>query len=300
MADGRKLAERSFDELMDEAMRAPFEGWNFSFLRGRTEYEPLPWDYARVVGDLVGDRPLLDLGTGGGEVLSRLPARPGRTVATEAWAPNVPVAARRLGRLGIPVVQYQAAPGNLAQGPGPGGPRERLPFRDEAFGLVISRHEAFLASEVARVLGPGGWFVTQQVDLHWADDFRAALDLPADVGGADSGGADSGEASSGGADSGGTDSVGASSWLPVARRQVAAAGLVVTRARAVTVRCSFTDVGALAYYLIRAVPWVVPEAGRPESRPAFRRLHERLRDAPLRARNPHFLLVARKPVAGRE
>jgi hypothetical protein len=64
------------------------------------------------------------------------------------------------------------------------------------------------------------------------------------------------------------------------------------------VRCSFTDIGAFAYYLIRAVSWLVPEAGRPESRPALRRLHEQLRDGPLRVRNPHFVLVARKPAAG--
>jgi SAM-dependent methyltransferase len=234
-------------------------------------YEALPWDYARVVGDLVGDRALLDLGTGGGEVLARLPKRPRRTVATEGWAPNVPVAARRLGRAGIPVVQYRGEADNLDEGPGSAG--EGLPFRDGAFGVVISRHEAFSASEVARVLGPGGWFVTQQVDLHWADDFRAALSLPAAP-------------------------AQAGSWLPVARRQVQEAGLVVKRAQAATVRCTFTDVGALAYYLIRAVPWVVPEAGLPDSRTALRRLHERMQDSPLVVRNPHFMLVARKSVAG--
>ena len=288
VAEQRGLAERSFDELIAEAMAAPFSGWNFSFLRGRTEYEPLPWDYARVVGDLAGDRALLDLGTGGGEVLARLPARPVRTVATEAWAPNVPVAGRRLGRLGIPVVQYEGAPGNLAQdaaaavgagGTGEAGGGERLPFRDGAFGMVISRHESFRATEVARVLGPGGWFVTQQVDLHWADDFRVALGLPPDADGAEVGGG----------------AGGAGSWLPVARRQVQKAGLVVKRAQAATVRCTFTDVGAVAYYLLRAVPWLVPEAGLPVGRAALLRLHERMRDAPLVVRNPHFMLVARQP-----
>jgi SAM-dependent methyltransferase len=297
MVDGTEVAGRSFEELMEEAEEAPFSGWSFSFLRGRTEYEPLPWAYPRVVGDLVGDRPLLDLGTGGGEVLSRLD-RPRRTVATEAWAPNVPVAARRLGRLGVPVVQYQPAPGNLAQeaGPVPVPARERLPFRDGAFGLVISRHEAFVASEVARVLGPGGWFVTQQVDLHWDEDFRAALGLPPGV--RDAAGAGVAPVSAGTrVPAGGAASGEARSWLPVARRQVTEAGLVVTRARAATVGCTFTDVGALAFYLLRAVPWVVPEAARAESRPAFRQLHEQMQAAPLRVRNPHFLLVARKPAA---
>jgi len=36
----------------------------------------------------------------------------------------------------------------------------RLPFRDGAFALVIDRHEAFNAREVARVLAPDGVFIT--------------------------------------------------------------------------------------------------------------------------------------------
>ncbi|MEX0875333.1 MAG: hypothetical protein WD646_02505 [Actinomycetota bacterium] len=39
----------------------------------------------------------------------------------------------------------------------------RLPFRDSSLDLVIDRHEAFRATEVARVLRPGGTFLTQQV-----------------------------------------------------------------------------------------------------------------------------------------
>lgn len=34
------------------------------------------------------------------------------TVATEAWPPNVPIAAARLRPLGIPVVQDEGAPDN--------------------------------------------------------------------------------------------------------------------------------------------------------------------------------------------
>jgi SAM-dependent methyltransferase len=276
------VAESSFDELIREAMAAPFQGWDFSFLRGRSSSVPLPWDYSGIVANLVDDRPMLDLGTGGGEILSRLPARPRRTVATEAWAPNVPVAARRLARLGIPLVHCQAAPENVdqelsrepaaaepaaaAQGDAQG---ERLPFRDGAFGLVISRHESFRASEVARVLAPGGRFVTQQVDLHWADDLRSALDLP-------------------------VESRAADSWLPLARQQLRAAGLAVQRAQSAAGELSFHDVGALAYYLLKAVVWVAPEAGLPASRPALERLHEHMRVAPFTVREPRFLLVARK------
>ena len=57
------------------------------------------------------------MGTGGGERLSRLPCRPALTVATEAWAPNVAVAARRLAALGIPVVHDEGAPDNVTRSP---------------------------------------------------------------------------------------------------------------------------------------------------------------------------------------
>jgi hypothetical protein len=90
-----------FDELVTEALTAPFSGWDFSWLDRRSWTEPLPWDYsARVAALARNARTMLDMGTGGGEVLSRLPDRAPRTVATEAWPPNVPLAARRLLPLG--------------------------------------------------------------------------------------------------------------------------------------------------------------------------------------------------------
>jgi hypothetical protein len=96
---------------------------------------------------------LLDMGTGGGERLSRL--RP----------------------LGIPVVQDEGAPDNTGQ---TGNDRGRLPFRDGVFGLVANRHEAFRAAEVSRVLAPGGTFITEQVDFHSYDGLctLAGLDVP--------------------------------------------------------------------------------------------------------------------------
>ncbi|HEU5418719.1 MAG TPA: methyltransferase domain-containing protein [Streptosporangiaceae bacterium] len=267
------MGERSFDDLIDEALAAPMTGWDFSFLRGRSATTPLPWDYGSVVADLADGQPLLDLGTGGGEVLAALPARPGRTVAAEGWAPNVPVAGRRLRPLGIPVIHYLSAPENpgqdLAAGPATAGLPDRLPFRDATFGLVLSRHESFRASEVARVLAPGGHFITQQVDLHDSDDYRAALGLAADPAPDES-------------------------WLAAARQQVRAAGLAEIRAERAVQQASYSDIGALAWYLLQAVPWIVPE-GLAGCRPALHRLHEQMREAPFTARAYRFLLVAQKP-----
>jgi hypothetical protein len=87
---------RSFEDLVADAMAAPFTGWDFSWLRGRSRTWPLPWDYRGVVGDAAhGADALLDMGTGGGEVLSKIEGLRRLTVATESWAPKVPIADAR-------------------------------------------------------------------------------------------------------------------------------------------------------------------------------------------------------------
>jgi hypothetical protein len=69
------------------------------------------------------------MGTGGGERLSRLAPRPRPTVATEAWPPNVPVAAGRLHPIGVAVVQDEGAPDNMAEdGADRGRPESWLPL----------------------------------------------------------------------------------------------------------------------------------------------------------------------------
>jgi hypothetical protein len=143
----------TFEQLVSEALNAPFSGWDFSWLAARSTAGTLPWSYRREIASrAAATDTMLDMGTGGGERLARLSPRPPRTVATEAWPPNVAVAAARLRPLGIPVVHDEGAPDNTGQS---GDDRGRLPFGDGVFGLVASRHEAFRAAEVRRVLAPG-------------------------------------------------------------------------------------------------------------------------------------------------
>ncbi|MBW2281415.1 MAG: class I SAM-dependent methyltransferase [Deltaproteobacteria bacterium] len=137
---------RDLERYADAARR--LEGWVLEY-----EPEPLrpgpPWDYKARASELCARAgTLLDLGTGGGEVLSRLlAASRARAVATEWWHVNAPVAGRRLaGR--APVVRTSSL---------------ELPFADSRFDLVLSRHEELAPSEVARVLAPGGRLLTQQV-----------------------------------------------------------------------------------------------------------------------------------------
>ena len=81
-----------FDELVTEALTAPFSGWDFTWLDRRSWTEPLPWDYsARVAALARSARTMLDMGTGGGEALSglrtarRAPLRPRRGRPMSRW-----------------------------------------------------------------------------------------------------------------------------------------------------------------------------------------------------------------------
>ena len=127
-----------------------FSGWSHDELAVR-HLDPGPaWDYEALARDAAATAArVLDLGTGGGEVLSRIMAGTGaRCVATEEWAVNAAVARDRLGRLGVDVVRCDSL---------------RLPLRDASFDLVLDRHEALDPAEVARVLCAGGHVITQQV-----------------------------------------------------------------------------------------------------------------------------------------
>ena len=256
----------TFDELVSEALNAPFSGWDFSWLAERSRPGTLPWSYRREVARRAAKAStMLDMGTGGGERLSQLSPLPPMTVATEAWPPNVPISAERLRPLGIAVVQDEGAPDNTDQG---GTQRGRLPFRDGVFALVSNRHEAFLAAEVNRILSPGGAFITQQVDFHSFDDLYRLLGLAVPEQ--------------------------PDSWLPLARQQMLDAGLSVETALSGEECHKFLDVSAVVYYL-RQVGWAIPQFNVDAFAPQLRAAHEALDIWPLPVRSRRFLLVAAKP-----
>ncbi len=258
---------RSFESLLAEAQAHPVVGWDFSWLEGRLEEEALPWDYTNMVAELSRKSPdLLDLGTGGGEWLAALPHRPPRTAATEGWPPNQAVARERLQPLGVEVIAYEGPWDNVAQ-------REQeppLPFPDSCFHLVSDRHESFVARELARVLVPGGRFITQQVG-GW-EELTGLLGSPP------------------------VDPAGSRWRLDMAVSQLESAGLEILDAGEARPITNCRDVGALVWYL-RAVPWAVPnfEVGRYEAR--LRELHHQSQNRVIKFGEERFWVLAARSEA---
>jgi hypothetical protein len=143
-----------------------------------------------------------------------------------------------------------------------------LPFRDGVFDLVIDRHEAFNASEVARVLAGGGVFLTQQVSDDYGD-IHALLGL--------------------------APPCRAVLTLGVTSAQVRAAGLRLEEAAQGAGELRFADVGVLGWYL-RQVPWAVPGFDLEAERERLLAVHERIRaEGPVRVRRHQFWLRAVRP-----
>ena len=204
------MDDDQFEHLISVADARQLSGWDWSHVKGRyVESEP-PWNYRdQVQAHIQPKLRLLDMGTGGGELLESLAPLPSDTWATEGYPPNVPIAQARLGPLGVRVVPIE---------------EDLLPLADATFDLVINRHESFDAREVQRVLRPGGTFITQQVgaqdliELNEALQDQTRMALP-------------------------------EWKLSAVRRQLQAAGLQVLVAKNAFPEAVFTDIGAVVFFL---------------------------------------------------
>lgn len=239
----------------------PFTGWDFSHLAERMEEAATPWDYRRLVAAaLPTATAMLDMGTGGGEFLASLGPVPPVAMATEGYAPNLPIARDRLEPLGVRVVAVEED--------------SALPFGDALFDLVVNRHESYDPNEVRRVLRPGGRFLTQQVGGTNDRDLNRLLGAP------------------GGDDFAGWD-------LAAARAGLVAAGLTVVTAEEAFPASRFRDAGAVVAYL-KSVPWQVPDFSVSRYAERLLALHRRIvAEGPLAVGGHRFLLVAeqRPPAA---
>ena len=105
-----------------------------------------------------------------------------------------------------------------------------MPFDDAEFDLILNRHAAFNPNEVARILTVSGTFLTQQVHGLWAVDLLRAFDAKPQWPDATP-----------------------EKYLP----RLKASGLKILKHQDWSGKLTFTDVGAIVYYL-KAVPWLVP------------------------------------------
>ncbi|MBF6183579.1 class I SAM-dependent methyltransferase [Nocardia otitidiscaviarum] len=249
---------RDFDELVAEAESVSVDGWDFSWLDGRASEERPSWGYQQQQARrLARARAALDIQTGGGEVLAEAPTYPPTMVATESWPPNLVQATRLLHPRGVVVVADPDEP--------------PLPFANDAFDLVTSRHPATIWwAEIARVLEPGGAYFAQHVGP--ASVFELVeyfLGPQPQARGERHPDAETGAAR--------------------------AAGLEIMRCEPERLRMEFHDIGAVIYFL-RKVIWMVPGFTVDAYRDRLRDLHQRIeREGPFIAHSARTLVEARKP-----
>jgi len=247
----------TFGELVAEGAAEPVEGWDFSWFEGRATEERPAWGYSRLLAERMrAATAALDIQTGGGEVLASIPHPPPVLAATESWPPNIEIARRNLRPL-------RATVSAVAD-------EDDLPFPGGSFDLVVSRHPTVtLWPEIARVLRPGGTYLSQQVG---AGSNRELTDFLM-----------------------GPQPVGQERSPRRARAQAQAAGLTVTDLREQALRAEFFDVGAVVYFL-RKVFWTVPGFTVERYRDRLARLHEQIRaEGAFVCHAQRFLIEARTP-----
>jgi SAM-dependent methyltransferase len=249
---------RSFEDLVAEAESASLAGWDFSWFDGRATEQRPSWGYQRLMSArLAGVEAALDLQTGGGEVLAGAESFPPTMAAVESWPPNAKLATRLLHPRGVVVV---ATPAESA-----------LPFADEAFDLVTSRHPNTVAwTEIARVLRPGGTYFAQHIGPATVSELVEYFIGPQPE-----------------------------AWArrdpKNERAEAEAAGLRVLDMRLERLRQEFFDIGAVIHFL-RKVIWTVPDFTVERYRQRLRELHERIEaDGPFIAHSARVLVEARKP-----
>jgi SAM-dependent methyltransferase len=257
----------SFEELIAEGEGADVTGWDFSWFGGRASEERPPWGYSKLLGERmtalarVTGAAALDLQTGGGEVLASIPAGPPALVATESWPPNIEVARRKLAPLGGRVVPVA-------------DPLSDLPFADAAFDLVVSRHPVGVRwDEVARVLKPGGSYLSQDVGHGSVRELTEFMMGPQ------------------------PETDGPTRDPKWSVRGAEAAGLTVVDLREFRGRMEFGDVAAVVHFL-RKVIWIVPGFTAGAYLDRLRALYETIEaSGPFQATSVRFLIEGRKDSA---
>ena len=146
------------------------DGWDFS--RIRAERTPTPWKYTEVVRRYLKPTDhVLDIGTGGGEVFLSLAPYFDKGVAVDQQSKMIEAAKRNISILSIDNVSLHQMDA------------DNLKFEAETFDVVLTKHLRVFPDEILRVLRPGGYFITQQVEQRTSSKLLAAFDwTPASFG----------------------------------------------------------------------------------------------------------------------
>ncbi|MGV3465520.1 MAG: class I SAM-dependent methyltransferase [Heyndrickxia sp.] len=252
------MNDRDLFEFFVSEAEKPFSGWDFSYItdNGRMASEPMNWNYtSEILASIRQAESLLDMGTGGGEYLSKLQPFPRSTFATEAYEPNVPIARKRLEPLGVKVVEVNDD--------------NQLPFESAQFDLIINKHESYSVSEIYRILKTDSHFVTQQVGGKDHSDLNAALE--------------------------GNEDNGYPHWnLDYAVKELEDAGFKIIKKLEQFPYTRFYDVGALIYYL-KAIPWQIPDFTVPKYYDKLMQIHHQIRERGFIEFKEHrFFIIAKK------
>jgi protein-L-isoaspartate O-methyltransferase len=218
----RKMKDNELFDFLVSEYEHPFSGWDFSYINGRFVEFPLTWSYSSKILPLIRtSESLLDMGTGGGELLANLAPLPKHTCATEGYEPNFSLAKNKLEPLGVEVFYLKDE-------------KTCLPFKNEEFNLIINRHEYYNPNEVYRNLNSKGIFITQQVGDNNNSTLRLLL-------------------------CGSQVSKNEGKWnLEYAANELKTAGFEILEGKQDTTLTRIFDVGALVYYL-KAIPFDFPD-----------------------------------------
>jgi SAM-dependent methyltransferase len=153
----------NFYEYLTKEFDAQFSGWDFSYVKGRMIEDELQWNYKNIVEKWFnGKEYLLDMHTGGGELLSSLSNLPKKVYATEGYEPNIPIAEKRLKDKNIILKPLTNV--------------NEIPFENDYFDIIINSHGSYDINELKRTLRKDGLFITQQVGGLNGIDINMALE----------------------------------------------------------------------------------------------------------------------------
>ena len=253
------MDEKKLIQQWKKDEKAPFKGWNFSYLEGRWKGEKLTFGYMGLAQKLLmKSNSVLEMATGGGEFFSKIikDHKPQKVIAIESFKPNVAVAKKKLSKFGAKVIYAKET--------------EKLPFKDREFDLVLNRHgglNKYSAKEIYRILSPGGIFLTQQVDGRNLKDLMKEFDSKP-------------------------------KWpkntLKNVRKYIANAGFKITKAHEWTGKVTFKDAGAIVYFL-KAIPWIADDFSVNKHLTILKKLHKKIeKEGSLSYASKRFIILAEK------